>query len=213
MPSQARGTALENLARVDHILSFHSKELDPTVGPPPGPDRSLVLGAIALLYAVWEAYVELVAVESTAYLSTSLQPAAVPGTVRTALQAETDPWDLVGEGWRQAWRDLVKRKALGAGTNDFGLNTAGPHQVLTLYDTVGLNPFHEVSWQNMSNAAVRQRVAELVRDRGTIVHTAQPPEGVGLNTARIYRSFVERLIDRVDATLSAQALTLTGNSP
>lgn len=213
MASQARGTALQNLGRVDDILSFHNKELDPAVGPPPGPDRSLVLGAIALLYAAWEAYVELVAVEATAHLSTILEPANVPGSVRTALQAETDAWDLVGDGWRQAWRDLVERKALGTGTNDFGLNTAGPQQVLALYATVGLDPFLEVSWQNMSNGAVRQRVAALVRDRGTIVHTAQTPAGVGLNSARTYRAFVERVIDRVDETLSAQALTLSGASP
>lgn len=213
MPSDASGVFASNISRVDDVLSFHSKEQDAAAGPPPGPDRSLVLGAIALVYASWEAYIEESAVEVTAFLATHLEPDEVPTSARDELIAEAKPWALAGDGWRQEWKDLVSRRALGVGTKGFGLNTAGPHQVIELFNSVGVDPFMDVAWQNMNAQSVKNRLAKLIQDRSAIVHTAQAPAGVGLNTARGYRDFSERLVERVDVTLSSQAGALVGSAP
>lgn len=213
MPSSASVASATNLSRVDDILSFHSKTTSPTKGPPPGKDRSLVLGAVALVYASWEAYIERVAVEVTTYLASTLPPAAVPSTARACISNAAVPWDLVGDGWRTRWTEVVTRLAIGSGPNDFGLNTAGPRQVVHLFEAVGLSPFDKVSWQKMNTASVKKKLASLVRDRGEIVHTGVAPTGIGLNTARGYRLFIEQLIARVDSSLGSQATGLAGASP
>jgi hypothetical protein len=63
VPSQSLLAAQANLGVVNDILSFHSKEKNPAPGAPMTADASLVLGATALLYAVWEAYTEDLAIE------------------------------------------------------------------------------------------------------------------------------------------------------
>lgn len=125
-----------------------------------------MLGAVALVYASWEAYIERVAVEVTTYLASTLPPAAVPSTARACISNAAVPWDLVGDGWRTRWTEVVTRLAIGSGPNDFGLNTAGPRQVVHLFEAVGLSPFDKVSWQKMNSASVKKKLASLVRDRG-----------------------------------------------
>ena len=214
MPSAAVGACNSNLERVDDILSFHDKELNPAVGPPPGRDRSLVLGAVVLLYAAWEAYVEQVAVELTDFLAGHLAPANVPASVTDALAAQSKPWDLAGDGWRTEWKAMVKKKAVGSGgTGDFGLNTAGPGQIIGLFALVGVDPFGAVNWQNMSTAAVKTKISALVRDRSEIAHTAQVPAGLGLNTARTYRDFVARLVEKFDEKLGTKGAALAPAAP
>lgn len=213
MPSTALGVFGSNLTRVDHVLSFHDKKQNPKVGPPPGPDRSLVLGAITLVYASWEAYIEQVGVEVVEFLADRLEPAKVPQSVRDQLTAEAEPWALAGEGWRKEWKELVERHALGDGSADFGLNTAGPRQVIKLYRIVGLDPFLNVKWQNRTVNSVKQSLAALIRLRGQVVHTANVPSGVGLTRAEKDKDFIDRLAGHVDQTLCDQATELAGIAP
>lgn len=213
MPSASFGIYEANAQRVDDILSFHDKELNAAAGPPPGPDRSLVLGAIALTYASWEAYIEQVAVEVVTFLAGALTPQTVPTSVQQELMARYGGWDLAGDGWRTKWTELVSERFLGTGTNGFGLNTASPGTLLQIFSCVGLNPFANVSWQNMGGQAVKDRLSDLVVTRGTIVHSAQAPQGVGLNAARDFRNFSRRLVQAVDSSLSTQALGLAQHAP
>ncbi len=211
--SQAAATAQQNLTRVTDILSFHAKEQQPAAGAPPARHTSLVLGATALAYAAWESYVEQVAVEVVAFLSAQLSAAQVPTRVRELLAYEASPWDLTGDGWRREWEQLIHRRAYGDGSSTFGLNTAGPAQVIALFEAVGLEPFKNVRWQNVTVGAAKNRIAQLVKDRGTVVHTAQLPMNYGLNHVREHRDLVKRLVRKMDSSVSSQALALAGTLP
>jgi hypothetical protein len=96
----------------------------------------------------------------------------------------------------------------------FGLNTAGPGQVIKLFeDYVGYDPLAQLSWQNANPTTVRRRLALLVRERGTIVHTAQGPQNYGITRYRNHRQFVERVADRFDDRAKAQLALLGGADP
>jgi hypothetical protein len=202
-----------NLQRVDDVLSFHAKSINPEKGSPPGPDRSLVLGAVALVYASWEAYIEQVAVEAVDHLSRELRPDQVPDSVQQKLAGIGSPWALAGDGWRAEWRALIRSEALGEGTSAFGLNTASADKVRKLFRSVGVKPFEGVSWQNANTTTVKKRLGKLVSARGQIVHTATAPNGVGLNSAREHRDFADRLVGAVDKRLSAQIRDLGAPKP
>lgn len=213
MPSAAKTVFDSNITRVDDVLSFHDKNINPAVGPPPGRDRSLVLGAITLVYASWEAYIEQVAIEVVGFMATHLDPADVPVDARDALAEKVDPWGMAGDGWRQAWKDLIELEMLGDGSSSFGLNNAKPWPVITKYKFVGLDPFLNVSWQNKATQAVKSSLAALVELRGQVVHTATAPQGAGLNRVRDDKDLVTRVVDLVDKSLGTQASKLVGQPP
>lgn len=211
MPSTALQTAQTNLQRVSDILSFHTKEKNPGVGAPPPADASLVLGATALTYAAWEAYVEDLAIEVVAFLSKTIPVSKVDDEVRTKIAENVPKWSLAGSGWRKVWRDQVYVFARGTlGTKNFGMNTADAETVLKLFALVGVQPFRDVRWKNATTSQVKDRLQSLVRDRGTVVHTAQLPTKYGLNNARRHREFVDRLLVKLDATVEAQVTKIAG---
>lgn len=216
MASQARAALTTNLGTVDDIAWFHQKQQVAAAGPPPNRDRSLVLGATAVLYAAWEGYVEQLAMDAVSWLAPQIPLADVPAGVRATLEGldGVGAWDFAGDGWRNLWIQAVRDRAVGDGSSTFGLNTAGPRQVTDLYRLyVGYNPFTDVSWQNANTETVRRRLTLLVRERGTIVHTAQAPANYGINRFRNHRSFVERLADHFDARAFDQLSALGGGAP
>jgi hypothetical protein len=215
MPSAARQALAGNLATVDDIIWFHQKQQVPGAGAPPNRDRSLVLGATALLYASWEGYVEQLAICAVEWLAPRIEPANVPAKVRATLDnGGATAWDFAGGGWRNVWLSAVREHAVGDGAATFGLNTAGPRQVTKLFEEyVGYHPFAQVSWQNANADTVRRRLAKLVRERGTIVHTAQGPQNYGIARYRNHRQFVERLADRFDDYAKEQLAQLGGADP
>lgn len=215
MPSNARQALAGNLGTVDDIIWFHQKEQAPGVGAPPNRDRSLVLGATAVLYAAWEGYVEQLAISAVDWLAPRIGPAGVPQTVRQTLEScGATAWDFAGDGWRAVWTKAVRDHAVGDGTATFGLNTAGPGQVIRLFEEyVGYDPLAGVSWQNANSDTVRRRLVKLVRERGTIVHTAQAPQNYGIQRYRNHRAFVERLADLFDDRAKTQLAQLGGADP
>lgn len=213
MPSAAKTVFDSNITRVDDVLSFHDKTINPAKGTPPGRDRSLVLGAIALVYASWEAYIEQVAIEVVDFMATHLDPADVPVDARDALAEKVDPWGMAGDGWRHAWKDLIELEMLGDGSSSFGLNNAKPGPVITKFKVVGLDPFLNVKWQKKSTQAVKSSLNALVELRGQVVHTATAPKGAGLKRVRDDKDLVTRVVDLVDKSLGAQASKLVGHPP
>jgi hypothetical protein len=214
VPSQSLLAAQANLGVVNDILSFHSKEKNPAPGAPMTADASLVLGATALLYAVWEAYTEDLAIELVDVLSKGLTPAKVPTPLRKKIVNGATKWDLAGDGWRSVWRKRVKDYARGTDApGSFGMNTAGPANVSELFSLIGVLAFHEVSWSNATTKQVKDRLQKLVRDRGDVVHTAKPPyPGYGINQARAHRDFVTRLMPNFDKSIGKSGTAVLGTS-
>ena len=213
--SSARSALAGNLGTVDDIVWFHQKEQLPNVGAPPNRDRSLVLGATALLYAAWEGYIEQLAIVAVDWLAGQIDAAAVPARVQKTLEeAGVGHWDFAGDGWKTVWKAEVRQFAVGDGTRTFGINTAGPKQVINLFEGyAGYHPLDGIAWQNCNNDTVKRNLSKLVKERGTIVHTAVGPPNYGINRYRNHRQFVERLADRFDARAKAQLNTLGGASP
>ena len=85
-----------------------------------------------------------------------------------------------------------------------------PENVIDLFQAVGVEPFLNVSWKNMSTASAKKRVSRLVEDRGTVVHTGELPVRYGLPQARKHREFILRLVPKVDATVADQLDLLAG---
>jgi hypothetical protein len=99
--SQALKDLRKGLVAVDDVLGFVKQ----TAGKPSKPEKSLFVASVALSYAMWENYVEDVAIEVTTFLSEELPPALVPDEVRDAItKAHPNPWDIaVHPGWRALW--------------------------------------------------------------------------------------------------------------
>lgn len=113
-------------------------------GQPTNQQRSLYLAAVTFSYAVWENYVESLAVELVTAMSTDLAPDRMPAKARRVVEysndAPTSAWELnVHPGWRQLWVDRVGELALGApGKSKYGLNTATVSNVNDLFAAAGL---------------------------------------------------------------------------
>lgn len=170
------------------------------------PRRSF-LSATAMAYAVWENYAEQVAIEVVKHLAAEVPPESVPDQIRTEL-SKRDAWQLtVHPGWRSLWVEMVRLRAVGSDDPaNYGMNTAAEKQVRSLFTLVGLEAFVGVPDV--------EHLEELVRVRGTIVHTAQAPaEGFKKADATGWRDFVKSLYEAFDISIRDQAETLSGKAP
>jgi hypothetical protein len=194
------------LKAVDDVLSFAKSG----VGKPSDQERSLFVASVALSYAVWENYVEEVAIEATRFLSTHCAEGNVPDTVRDSImKSKPDAWDLVVHpGWRDLWVQIVHARAKGnVAAQDFGINAANEKNVRSLFDRVGVEPFGGASKADLT------KLDRLVEQRGQIVHTGKAPPKFYKANALDWRSFVEKLALKVDQSVSAGAAGLIGGSP
>ncbi len=188
---------------VDHVLSFAKAG----VGNPGHAERALFLSATAMAYAVWENYVEQVAIEAAAFLAAVVEPDKVPTGVQTEL-AKRNAWQLtVHPGWRAIWVEMVTLRAVGSDDpSHYGMNTAGLKQVTGLFELVGTEAFKDV--------AAADRLEQLVRDRGTIVHTAQAPDAAFKKAdATGWRDYVHDLYEAFDQSVRHQLSELAGEAP
>jgi hypothetical protein len=89
--SKALTDLQKGLGAVDDVLSFVKQ----TAGKPSKPEKSLFVASVGLSYAMWENYVEEVAIEVTVFLSDNLEPALVPDAVRESItKAHSSPWEI-----------------------------------------------------------------------------------------------------------------------
>jgi hypothetical protein len=204
--SKASLLADEGLGIVDNVLSFGKSGR----GKPGRREESLFLSSTAMAYAVWENYVEQVAIELANFIASNIAEAAVPDRPKLEL-SKHDAWELVVHpGWRVLWVEAVTTRALGSevGTSDYGLNTAGSTQVKKLFDLVGV-----VAFDGLADA-MTTRLDELVQHRGIIVHTAQPPTADFRKAdATGWRDFVHELYEAFDQSLQKQTKELVGKDP
>ncbi|MBI2710340.1 MAG: hypothetical protein HYX34_11700 [Actinobacteria bacterium] len=201
--SAASIQADKGLEIFDHVLSFAKRG----VGNPGHKERALFLSATAMAYAVWENYVEQVAIETASFLAGKVAPEKVPDSIRTEL-VRKDAWQLtVHPGWRALWIDMVTVGAVGSeDSTQYGMNTAGRSQVGKLFNLVGIEAFKDV--------ADAEQLDKLILDRGTIVHKAQAP-GVNFKKADAtgWRDYVKALYESFDQSVRTQASALGGSPP
>lgn len=204
--SKASYRAADGLKIVDNVLSYAKTG----AGQPGRKEQSLFLASTAMAYAVWENYVEQVAIELVEFLAERTPPELVPDKPRQEL-SKKDAWELaVHPGWRAMWVEMVRTRAVGSeyGATDYGLNTATASQVVKLFDYVGVAAFKDV------DPGVTTRLDQLVRERGTIVHTAQAPSATFRKAdARGWRDFVNELYQGFDISLRDQGKHLVGSEP
>ena len=207
--SNAIADLRSGLGAVDDVLSFAKSG----VGKPTKKEQSLFVASVALSYAVWENYVEEVAIEVTEFLASEVAESSVPETVRDwIMNAQPKPtaWDLtVHPGWRELWIRLVRARAKGeeGKERDFGILSANAKAVAGLFDRVGVEPFARVS------VADQKKLDNLVEERGQIVHTGKAPDKFRKKNATDWRAFVEQLSEEVDASIATGAKKHTGKSP
>jgi hypothetical protein len=195
------------LVAVDDVLSF----VKSGVGKPSKQEQSLFVASVALSYAVWENYVEEVAIEVTTFLSKTIAEASVPSSVRDwIMKSHPTAWDLVVHpGWRELWVQMVRARAKGEPGKelDFGMLTANAKNVGGLFDRVGVQPFCDVTDDELAE------LDRLVEQRGRIVHTGKAPDEFRKKNATDWRAFVEELSKKVDASIAREARTLIGKAP
>jgi hypothetical protein len=201
--SEAACLADSGLKIVDNVLSYAKTG----VGKPGQKEQSLFIASTAMAYAVWENYVEQVAIELVTVLSDGVDPEQVPEKPRQEI-AKADAWTLaVHPGWRARWAEIVATRAVGS-SSDYGLNTANTAQVRKLFDLVGIDAFGGL------DTSMTDRLDQLVKDRGTIVHTAQPPSKTFRKADAVgWWDFVSELYEAFDQSLRCQGEVLLGEAP
>lgn len=200
---------LENLAKslsdVDNLIeNYHPKSAEPSPGRPPGDQGPLLRACVALTYAAWEVYVEDGLIWGVGEVVASSVPEQLPPALRRFVSDKVakDPWRLAGGGWRDAVVDAVTTEVRGDGEKSFGLNTAGPGNVIKLQENVlGTNLLGKCSWPGKPTGKIKDDLDLLIRVRGAIVHTGQTPGALDLGGVRSWRSFVQRLGETVDRHL------------
>jgi len=174
-------------------------------GKPNAHERNLFMAAVAFAYGVWENYVEQLALELVNRLSEELDPSAVPDEARRDFTKSKDAWEIaISPGWKELWRERVRDLAIGDDTEKFGLNTANTGQVRNLFRIVGVDPFAGVEGEKVD------RIADLVRLRGQIVHTAKVPDDLRKADPISWGDFVSELVDAVDDACRKQAAAMLG---
>jgi len=207
--SNALADLQAGLGAVDDVLSF-AKE---GVGKPKKREQSLFVASVALSYAVWENFVEEVAIEVTTILAGAIPEGSVPPSVREwimKVKPIPDAWDLVVHpGWRELWVRMVRARAKGDSEDDgdFGILTANLRNVERLFERVGVRRFEGVP------KAEQDKLEQLVAQHGLIVHTGKAPDDFRKKTATDWRAFVESLGQKVDSSIATQAKALIGSSP
>ena len=205
--SRALGDLRVGLSAVDDVLGYAKSGR----GKPKKEEQSLFVASVALSYAMWENYVEEVAIEATEILARNVREADVPEKVREwIMKSGATAWDIaVHPGWRSLWLSGVARRAQGdsAAENDLGMNTANERNVRNLFERVGVDPFAVASKARLTN------LERLVRERGQIVHTGKAPDDFRKSNAKDWRSFVEDLAKTVDEAIANGIDPLVGGKP
>lgn len=181
-----------------------------TGGKPSAQERSLFVASVALSYAVWENYTEDLAVEAATFIANEIDAAKVPEAAQAFVERDATPWELaVHPGWRTRWVDQLKLKAKGleGSDRDYGLLTADTKGVKRIFGYAGLDPFEGFAEDQLD------KINDLVKLRGTIVHTGKAPDSFYKADAVASRKLVKEVADEVDRVTREQVRGLVGKFP
>lgn len=197
---------------MDNLIERHPNRAgtpeDRPARRPPGEHSPLLRSCVLLTYAAWEVYAEDSVVAAVESLVTGGDLHQLPTALRDFAAKGADPWAFAGDGWRQAVLDSVTLRVRGdersTSAGKFGINSAGPGQLMKLHDEVfGDRPLNRCRWQKMSPASVKNQLALLVEVRGSIAHTGTTPGNLNLSGVESWRSFVWSLGQKLDAQIDA----------
>jgi hypothetical protein len=206
---------IQNMIEVSRLLQIHSQITKP------GPGRKhdvqiLHKGAIVLLVACWEAYVEDLVKLSLEFMiaqSTTHEVFPVAVLERVASRnAGLNAWKLCGDGWKAALRDSLT-EVLARTTGS--LNTPKTAQVDELFKkALGIDSLSSHwRWKGRSVAQVTTALDDLVTLRGSIAHRVTASKSVRKKDVIEARHLISRLAARSSNQLRAFVRTQVGKHP
>lgn len=184
-------------------------------GKPTANETTLFLGAVSFGYAVWENYVEEVAIELTERLSSTIAPERIPEVSKVEIEKSASPWELsVHPGWRGLWVRRVVEMTKGGegGQGGWGLNSATYENTQRVFAVAGLTDALPRRLEVKSTAKaptnvqvgdngdvdVRNALKQLIDVRGEAVHTARAPEHLRKGHVTWWLKFVNSLYEETD---------------
>lgn len=207
--------ALSHVAAGLKLVGSMMNLVKPGAGKPKEGERALFAASVVFLYGVWENYVEQLAIETALALSQSISPERAPDKIKKELENKS-AWELsVSPGWRAAWVEIVKKKAVGDdNANKHGINTVRHGTVVYILQLAGIeNPFDGVSVPAPPHLApsvslVKDAIESLVTLRGEIVHTGRVPKTLVKSHVTEWTTFIDTLTKQIDATSRKQGKEL-----
>lgn len=210
--SKAALAADEGMKVPAGMMSFVS----PRRGKPSTNETTLFLGAASFAYAVWENYVEEVAVELTERLSAAIEPERIPAASRVEIEGSASAWELsVHPGWRGLWVRRVVQMTKGGegGRGGWGLNSATYENAERVFTVAGLTDVlpqrlevksgtkapENVKVAVDGSVDVKNALRQLIDVRGEAVHTARAPEHLRKGHVTWWLKFVNSLYEETDS--------------
>jgi hypothetical protein len=184
-------------------------------GKPSKDETTLFLGAVSFAYAVWENYVEELAIELTRSLAAEIAPEQIPTASRAVIEKDASSWELsVHPGWRGLWINRVTAITKGGedGRGGWGLNSATFDNTKEVFETSGfggalptrltVKARDATAPQNVRDTKgevdVKNALTQLIEVRGGAVHTATAPDHLRKGHVRWWLAFVEALFEETD---------------
>jgi RiboL-PSP-HEPN len=177
-------------------------------------------GAIVLLTACWEAFIEDAASSAFEFvLNETTDPTKLPTGVlkRVAKLLKEDKndlkiWDLAQTGWRQT---LLGYKQQMLHTHVSFFNTPKAGNIDRLFEALLDLPFlsDNWSWQKMSVQGAKDRLSDYVELRGSVAHRVKASRAVHKKDVTDYRSFINRLAVRSANVTRDHVHTLLAKHP
>lgn len=198
-------------------------------GKPSKDETTLFLGAVSFAYAVWENYVEELAIELTRRLAAEIAPEQIPTASRAVIEKDASSWELsVHPGWRGLWinRVITITKGGEGGRGGWGLNSATFENTKEVFETSGFGDAlptrltvkarGATAPQNVRSTNgkvdVRHTLTQLIEVRGGAVHTATAPDHLRKAHVRWWLAFVEALFEETDRLALQEVDRLLGRS-
>lgn len=195
-------------------------------GKPSKDETTLFLGAVSFAYAVWENYVEEVAIELTRNLADGIAPERIPMASRAAIEQGATSWELsVHPGWRGLWVNRVTTITKGSedGRAGWGLNSATFKNTEEVFETAGFGDAlpKRLTVKGRATAPknvraskgevdVKNALEQLIAVRGEAVHTATAPDHLRKGHVRWWLAFVEALFEETDRQAQREVDRLLG---
>lgn len=184
-------------------------------GKPSKDEITLSLGAVSFAYAVWENYVEELAIELTRRLAAGIAPEQIPTAARAVIEKDATSWELsVHPGWRGLWINRVIAITKGGedGRGGWGLNSATFENTEGVFETAGFGDVlptrltvkatGATAPQNVratkGEVGVKNALTQLIEVRGGAIHTATAPDHLRKGHVRWWLAFVEALFEETD---------------
>lgn len=199
--TQAAWDADEGMKVVDGLISFISD----TRGKPSTKQRALYVAAVTFSYAVWENYIEDLAIELVERMSPVITPERLPQGLVERINRDLTAGELsVAPGWRQVWVERTRLAAKGDDSRIHGLSMARPRQVEHLFGWVGFSPFNGL-------APSLTELDRLIDLRNAAVHTGKIPDDLRKADVIQWREFVHNLYCSIDKGCRGMAANLHGH--